>query len=325
MAIKRKIKRNQEAQVITYWEAVSMFIEEKEAINLSAESIKDYKKILRYIGNYFGFDENSPVGDITLQHFYQLTNHCKATGAAPATVQNYIRMFRVFAYWCMDDVRKYIEPAYKIKLPKAAEEQIKFFTDEEVALLLEKPKRDASFVEWRYWAIANWVLATGNRASTLLDVRVSDIDYKRKEIILHHTKSGRAQIIPLSSTLEMVLKEYVRMWRKDAPEDAYLFPNVGEEKLQVNSLSGGFNDYCKKRGVGKTSIHGLRHTFARMWVKNNGNLFQLQKILGHSTLEMTKRYSRLFGEDLKDDFDLYSPLDTISRSRKRTQLVKNRQ
>ena len=325
MAVKRKIKRNQEAQAITYQEAVAMFLEEKEALNLSPESVKQYKKVLKMIGEYFEFGEDDLISDITASEFYQLSNHFKATGVASATVQGRMKVFKAFLYWCMDDVRKYIEQPFKVSLPKAREEQIKFFTDDEIALLLEKPKRNATFVEWRAWTITNWVLATGNRASTVLDVRMSDIDYRRKEIILHHTKSGKAQIIPLSSTLEMVLKEYVRMWRKDAPGDAYMFPNIGDEKMRTSSLSEAFNIYCKKRGVAKTSIHGLRHTFARMWVKNNGNLFQLQKILGHTTLEMTKRYSRLFGEDLKQDYDAYSPLDTISRSRKRTQLVKNRQ
>ena len=324
MAIKRKIKRNQEAQLVNYYDAVAMFLEEKEALNMAPVSLNQYRKVLRMIGEYFEFDEEQSVNEITASHFYQLSNHFKATGVAPATVQGRMKVFRVFLYWCMDDVRKYIEQPYKVKLPKAAEEQLKFFSDDELDILLEKPKRDAGYVEWRAWAITNWVLATGNRAGTVVDVRINDIDYKRKEIILHHTKNGKAQIIPLSSTLEMVLKEYVRMWRKDAPADGYMFPNVGEEKLRTNSLSEAFNIYCKRRGVSKTSIHGLRHNFARGWVKNNGNLFQLQKILGHSSLEMTKRYSRLFSEDLKQDYDAFAPLDTITKSRKRTQKVKNR-
>ena len=321
MAQKRKIKRSTDVELISYTEAVALFIQEKEALNLSPQTVEQYKLYLKIIGDYFEFDDTTPVNDLTLPHFYQLTNHVKNTGVAPITVQNYIRILRCFAYWCMDEHRRYIEKPYKIKLPKAAEEQIKFFSDEEIALLLEKPKKNATFVEWRTWAIANWVMATGNRAKTVLDVRMDDIDYRRKEIILHHTKNGKAQIIPLSTTLEIVVKEYVRLWRKDAPGDAFLFPSVGDEQYKVSSLSSSFSDYCVKRGVSKTSIHGLRHTFARMWVKNNGNLFQLQRILGHQTLEMTKRYSRLFGEDLKDDYDRYSPLDNISRKNKRTNLI----
>jgi integrase/recombinase XerD len=59
-----------------------------------------------------------------------------------------------------------------------------------------------------------------------------------------------------------------------------------------------------------------------MWVKNNGSEIKLQKILGHSTLDMTRRYVKLFAEDIKEDFDEFSPLDTIKRSQKRTQTVK---
>lgn len=320
--IKKKIKKSVENEEMTFDEALRLFIEEKRAFNLSEISIANYQLALRIVRDYYEFDEETPVNAITLPEVYRFINHLKNKGIAPASVRHYIRALRTFVYWCMDDNRKYIETPYKIKLPKAQEEQFKFYTDEEVAILLEKPKRNATFVEWRCWAIANWVLATGNRASTVLDVKLKDLDYKRKEIILHHTKNGKAQIIPLSSTLEIVIKEYIRMWRKDAEPDAYLFPNIGDEKYTSASLSKSFRLYCLDRGLTKTSVHGLRHTFARFWVKNNGNLFQLQKILGHSTLDMTKRYARLFGEDLKEDFDKFNPLDTINRKSKRTQLVK---
>lgn len=322
MAVKRKVKKSVEDDVITYQEAYEMFIQEKEAMNLSKATLRDYRLNLKIASDYFEFTDETPVNAITLPEIYRYINHLKNVGVAPATVQTYVRTLRCFVYWCMDENRRYIDPAYKIKLPKAQEEQIKFYNDEEVAALLERPKRNATFNEWRSWAITNWILATGNRASTVLDTRVGDIDFKRKEIILHHTKNGKAQIVPLSSTLEIVIKEYIRLWRKDVEDDAYLFPNIGDEKLGVNSLGAAFKRYCLDRGVTKTSVHGLRHTFARMWVKNNGNLFQLQKLLGHSTLDMTKRYARLFGEDLKDDFDKYSPLDTMSRKNKRTNLVK---
>lgn len=321
MALKRKVKRSVETDEVTFSEAYEMFMMEKEAI-LSPASIQDYEKINKLAIEYLEIKDETPVNSITISEIYRYINHLKNTGVAPSTLQTYIRTFRTFLYWCMDENRKYINPPYKIKLPKIQEEPIKFFTDEEVALLLERPKKNAAFTEWRMWVITSWILATGNRAGTVVDVRVGDIDFKRKEIILHHTKNGKAQIIPLSSTLEIVIKEYIRLWRKDCPEDAYLFPNVGDEKIQVNSLGKAFMKYAKERGVTRTSIHGLRHTFARMWVKSNGNLFQLQKLLGHSTLDMTKRYARLFGEDLKDDFDRYSPLDNINRKNKRTNLIK---
>jgi integrase/recombinase XerD len=198
---------------------------------------------------------------------------------------------------------------------------LKIFTDEEIDLLLDKPKSRDSFTDWRTWTIISWVLATGNRAATICEVKMGDVDYKSKEIHLRHTKNKKAQTIPLSSSLEVCLKEYIRIWRKEAGAEEWLFPNVGEEQLTTNALRHSFSRYCAARGVDKSNIHGLRHSFARAWIRNNGSTFQLQKILGHSTLEMTRRYVRLFSEDLKQDFDKFSPLDNIKKNSKRTKTI----
>lgn len=112
------------------------------------------------------------------------------------------------------------------------------------------------------------------------------------------------------------------MWRADSGVDAYLFPSIGDEKLTVTALYRAFVDYATKRGCVNHTIHGLRHNFAKGWVKNNGNMFALQKILGHSTLDMTKRYVKLFSEDIKEDYDKFSPLDTIKRNSNRTQKIR---
>ena len=197
-----------------------------------------------------------------------------------------------------------------------------YVTDEELEALLLKPRKSDSFIEWRTWAIVNWVLATGNRAATICDVKISDINYAHREITLGHTKNKKAQVLPLSSSLETCVKEYIRMWRKEADDNAWLFPNMGEEKLTTNALRLSFGRYCKNRGVDKSNIHGLRHNFAKLWVRNNGNMFSLQKILGHSSLDMTRRYVKLFSEDIKEDYDSFSPLDTIKKGVKRTKTVK---
>jgi integrase/recombinase XerD len=59
--------------------------------------------------------------------------------------------------------------------------------------------------------------------------------------------------------------------------------------------------YNQKRGVNKTSVHLFRHTFAKNWITNGGDIFRLQKILGHSSIEMVKEYVEMFSDDLKRD------------------------
>lgn len=322
MGMQRKIKRSTGYDLTPLDQAFEEFISEKEAKNLSHATIHNYQQSYNFFMRFCGFNHETTTDEVTINHFYKWINFMKSNDVKPTSINHYLRDCRAFLYWCMDDDRKYIEPAFKIKMIEGQEEQLKLFSDEEISLLLEKPRRNDSFAEWRTWAIVNWVLGTGNRASTICDIKLSDIDYNRKEIILGHTKNKKAQIIPLSSSLEIAIKEYIRMWRKGINAEGWLFPNVGDEKLTTNALRHSFARYCGDRGVNKTNIHGLRHNFARGWVKNNGNMFALQKILGHSNLEMTKRYVTLFSEDIKEDYDKFSPLDTIKRSSRRTQLVK---
>ena len=91
--------------------------------------------------------------------------------------------------------------------------------------------------------------------------------------------------------------------------------------LNTGEIWHSVGKYMKSRGIKKTTVHGLRHTFALGWVRNNGNMFALQKILGHSTLDMTKKYVRLFAEDIKVDFELYNPLDTAKRNISRKRVI----
>lgn len=320
MGLKRSIKKNSAADDILLEDAFAEFIAEKEAHNLSAATIHSYEASFEKFKGFMG--DNNTGGTMELSAIYKWIAIMKQDGIKHVSINHYLRDIRAFLYWCMNTDRAYITPPFKIELLKGQEETLKTFTDEEQEALVEKPRRNASFAEWRTWAVVNWVLATGNRASTVCNIRIQDLSFSKREITLTQTKNNKAQIIPMSSSLETVLKEYIRVWRKDADPTAFLFCNVGEEQLTTNALRLSFTKYCKDRGVEKTSIHGLRHTFARGWIKNNGNTFALQKMLGHSTLDMTRKYVNLFNEDIKEDFDSYNPLDNLKKGAKRRQAVR---
>ena len=328
MGVRRTIKRSVGYDFTPIGVAFSEFITEKEVKNLAQSTINNYKISYELFMRFNGFDETINPNEIELECFFKWMHTMKLEGVRHTSINHYLRDCRCFFYWCMDADRRYIEIPYKIPMMKGQEEKFKMFSDDEIELLLVKPSRNASFVDWRTWAIINWVLATGNRAATICEVKLGDIDYSHKEITLRHTKNRKAQVLPLSSSLATVLKEYVKMWRTTKDEygarttkDDYLFCDISQQQMTTNALKHSFYRYCYNRRVEHTNIHGLRHNFAKLWITNNGSMAKLQRILGHSSLEMTRRYVKLFGEDLKDDFDKFSPLDTIKRSSKRTQSI----
>jgi len=318
MGIKRTMRKSAEADLILLYEAFNEFEEEKRANNLAEATIKNYQESFLAFLNLCDYDETVTTDEITAGSIIHWINAMKLNDIKVASINHYLRDMRAFLYWCMADGREYIKPAFKVTMLKAQEEQIKLFSDEELELLLEKPSINASFTEWRSWAVTNWVLGTGNRESSICKVTIGDVDFTKKEIALTHTKNKKAQVLPLAASLETVLKEYIRVWLKGASKSSYLFPNVGGEYLTPHALTQAFSKYCKNRGAEHTSIHGLRHNFAKGWVKNNGNMFALQQILGHATLEMTRKYVRMFSEDIKEDFDKFNVLDTMKKAKRRT-------
>lgn len=321
MGLKRNIKRNLETYNITLFEAFDEFIDEKEALGAVPQTLENYRVSFRLFTRYFDYDETVEAKVIDKGDVFHWINGMKLDGKKITTMNHYLRDLRVFLYWCMDEDREYIEP-FKVKTVEGQEPELKLYTDDEINRLLMKPGNKDTFATWRSWAICSWVLGTANRASTIVDVAIGDVDFVNKEIHLGHTKNKKNQKpMPLSDSLETTLKEYIRIWRADASENEYLFCNVAGDKLTVNALQQAHSAYCGMREVEKTNIHGLRHNFAKNWVRLNGNLFQLQEIMGHSSLEMTRRYVRLFSEDLKQDFSSYAALDTFKRKAKRTQAV----
>lgn len=299
---------------ITLEQAFREFRLEKEVSNLSKATIANYQQSYNMLVMFNGFTVQTYAFEIYDAHIHKFILALKQSGVTDSSINHYLRDVRAFIYWCQG--KKYVAP-FKIPLINQQEEQLKLFTDVELVRLLRKPLPTDSFVTWRTWAMVNWVLGTGNRAATICQVHLNDVDFTSKEISLRHTKNKRTQIIPLSPTLEVALKEYIRMWRADADENEYLFPNICINMLTTNGLRQAFASYCAEREVARTNIHGLRHNFAKGWLRNGGNMFILQRILGHSSLEMTKKYVRLFVEDIKNGYSDYAPLDTISRGKSR--------
>ena len=308
--MKRVIK--QAKGEITLQEAFDLFIQEKEANGLSASTLRNYNLSWKIFSEYCEITLPSEINDGVI---IKWINHMRKSEIAPSSMNHYLRDMRCFINWLIK--REYCEKV-EIKEVRQQEEQPKFYKDEDIELLLEKPRVKDSFVEWRTWAIVNTILATGARAQTICDMTLADIDFQKKEIALGHTKNKKAQNVPMSKSLETCLREYIRKF----DVSTYLFPNVGDEQLTTNGLRLAYGRYCKDRGGEQTNIHGLRHSFARSWVKNGGSAFALQRILGHSNISMTNKYVKLYAEDIKEDYEDFSALDVIKKKKSRSSAFK---
>ena len=115
-----------------------------------------------------------------------------------------------------------------------------------------------------------------------------------------------------------ILRAYLKI-RGGKPTD-FLFCDEYGMMLTENALRLAIAHYNNHRGVEKTSIHLFRHTFARKYLVDcGGNAFTLQKLLGHTTLKMTKHYCTIYDADIAKSYDRFSPLAQMNANAERIQ------
>lgn len=292
-------------------EAFDLFIRKCKIKNLTDLSISSYEK--KMVHFYEFIDKSEPITAVTKDTVDDYILWLREnTEANDITINSYLRSVRAFLYFCMED--RYI-PTFKIQLIKAEKKIKETYTDDELVRLLEKPDVDnCSFSCYKTWVFENYLLGTGNRISTALDLHIGDINFQSGVIILRKTKNRKQQIIPLSATLAEILQGYLQI--RGGESDDYVFCNEYGEQASCRTYQQLVRRYNRKRGVEKTSCHTFRHTFAKNWILNSGDMFRLQKILGHSDLTVTKEYVNMFGQDLQMDFEKFNPLDNLkSRSK----------
>ena len=287
-------------------EVFENFIISQTARGIADITIRNYRLHLHSISKHL--DINLPLSDLSKRHLDEMIMSMRASGLAHNSIATYVRMLHTFFNWCNREELTDINIA-NIKEKETVKET---YSDEELELLLKRPDKKANFSEYRNWVIVNFFMNCGCRASTVRNIQNRDVDLKARQIIFRHNKNGRIQVVPLCSRMVLILNDYMSV-RKGKPED-YLFCTQYGDKLTEGALRTAIVRYNQSRGVEKTSIHLFRHSFAKKYLVDcGGDAFMLQRLLGHSTLNMTKHYCAIFDSDIAKNFDRLSPLEQLSK------------
>lgn len=144
---------------------------------------------------------------------------------------------------------------------------------------------------------------TGMRISECLKLKINDVDMEEKIIHVINGKGGKDRDIPINEHLLQILKNYLEN-RSDIISD-YFFATKKTGKLCSAYVNHVIEETVKKLGWKKhVSAHILRHSFASNLIKNGVSLVYVQKLLGHSNLNVTSIYTHANIDDLKESINL---------------------
>ena len=279
-----------EVKRTSFTEAENAFYKHCKIKNLRPRTIVYYKEDLTY---FHGKTPVKYIDEVTQTVFDDFILNEMEAGKKTNSLNTRIRGLRVFFKFCAE--REYMKPIYP-KLMKADEEIKEPYTEAELKRLLKKPISNR-WAEWRTWAAINYLISTGNRASTVINMKISDINFDEMTIHLKQVKNRHQQLVPLSPALKEVLSDYLITWNW-TPDD-YLFPSNEGSSLNIRSFQAAIGRYNISRGVSKTSVHLFRHTFATMLLENNVDIRYIQELLGHSSIRTTQIYLHLSNTSIR--------------------------
>lgn len=304
-----------------------------KADGYSTSTIDLYRNMLK---NFYSFIGDKAISKITpkdLTCFFaylrcdyiprrQSGNDSPLSGS---TLQNHWKAIRCFFRWALEEHSLKSRPDLKLKLPSNNPREIMPLSEKEVKLLVEAAQYSRQVVPSnrqgfrmsrptaeRDTALIVLLLDTGIRSGEASRLRIKDVDLVEGEIfILPYGSSRRktkSRIIPLGRTTSRYLKQYLST-RPNATLDEPLFLTISSQRMTRGTIRLLLRRLGEKTGIRNCHPHRLRHTFAIEYLRNKGDIFSLQMILGHNSLEMVRHYLQLVNADTKNAHKLASPAD----------------
>jgi integrase len=171
-----------------------------------------------------------------------------------------------------------------------------FYAEDEVILFLQNCSPD-------FYPIASCAVYTGMRIGEIVALRWKDVDLERRVIRVERsgkgtTKSGKIRYVPVNSRLLAVLHAC-----RERANGEFVFPD-GKGRMRSIEFRNEMRNAAERAGLRRIRMHDLRHTFASNYVLKGGNLVSLQKILGHSTINMTLRYAHMAPDFMAKEIEL---------------------
>jgi integrase len=264
-----------------------------EEVKVGNRTLKDDR--IRYNLHIAPMLGTKSIPDLTVQDVDRLSAKLAKEGKSPQTVKHVLTLVKRLLNFALR--KGYVESLpgrLHITMPTVDNKVTENITQAQAKKLLQAldEERDQSMA-----SLVRLALFTGMRRSALLNLQWDDLDFERGFITLRGdvAKKKRTETIPMNAQARAVLESLLRT------NSPYVFPGKYADKPRSN-ISDLLKRVRGKAGLPENfrPLHGLRHAFAS-WLASSGqvSMYELQKLLTHSSPQMTQRYAHLHDDALR--------------------------
>lgn len=246
---------------------------------------------------YFYIFIKKDLTKVTFEDVKDYLEHLNLKKEKPSSVRRKISSLKSFYKFLYKN--KYMDkkdyPLTKVAYPKMEKKLPKFIYYNDLLEIINESTKDKDGVRDRL--IIEMLYATGVRVSELINIKINDIDFNNRRIIVLG-KGNKERIVYYGEYAEEVLKEYMKTHERK--NHNYLFINSKGGQLTDRGVRYIIDNIMSKLSV-KTHVtpHVLRHTFATDMLNNGCDIKVVQELLGHSSLKATEIYTHVTNEHLK--------------------------
>jgi site-specific recombinase XerD len=309
----------------------------------SPKTVIWYSRILRYLGDYLKAqglpdDLDHLKVDVVREFILHLQTKKKWDGhpglnggghLRAISVQTYVRGVKGFFSWLQREGYTEENRLAHLKPPKAPKTLAEVLTDEEVRRILASLNPETP-TGCRDRAVLITLLDTGLRLSEVAGIRMADVHIDEGYLKVMG-KGAKERIVPMGGLAQKALLRYIHHFREEPLtfDDDRIFLTLEGRAMSGDAVQLMIKRLARKSGVERLHPHLCRHTFATNYLINGGDVFTLQQILGHTTLEMVRRYVNLASAHVMVQHRKFSPMDrmklgTLSRGSAKRSVVERR-
>lgn len=246
---------------------------------------------------YFYIFIKKDLTKVTFEDIKDYLEHLNLKKEKPSSVRRKISSLKSFYKFLYKNnyMDKKDYPLTKVAYPKMEKKLPKFIYYNDLLEIINESTKDKDGIRDRL--IIEMLYATGVRVSELVNIKVNDIDFNNRRIIVLG-KGNKERIVYYGEYAEEVLKEYMKTHERK--NHNYLFVNSKGGQLTDRGVRYIIDNIMSKLSV-KTHVtpHVLRHTFATDMLNNGCDIKVVQELLGHSSLKATEIYTHVTNEHLK--------------------------
>ncbi len=283
------------------------------------KEINNFIEYLKYQRNYSDFTCNNYKKDLNEYNSFVLSNkinyknmdyndakeyviYLNKKNDAKSTISRKLSSLRTFYKYLVLNNKVESNPFLLVSSPKKEKRIPKFINYNNMEEILNVPNIKTKEGQ-RERVILEVLYASGVRVSELVNIKLKDIDFSNKNILIFG-KGSKERLVSFGDYALEYINLYLKEGRNlllDGVKSDYLIVGKKSEKLTTRRVEQIIDDIIKRTSI-KLNItpHMFRHTFATHLLDNGCDLLVVQELLGHASLSSTEIYTHVSNEHLRE-------------------------